>query len=69
LKLLGDFLLPEAAWWDDYYGPLEARGRQLEAKYAGNAVAAGVLQEVADEVTAYRNYSAYFGYQFFVMSL
>jgi SAM-dependent methyltransferase len=68
LKLLGDFLLPEAAWWDDYYGPLDARRRQIEAKYAGDAVAEAVLQEAADEVAAYRNYSAYFGYQFFVMS-
>lgn len=69
LKLLGDFLLPEAAWWDDYYGPLDARRRQIETKYAGNAVAEAVLQEVADEVAAYRRYSAYSGYQFFVMSL
>lgn len=68
LKLLGDFLLPEAAWWDDYYGPLDARRRQLEAKYAGNAVAKAVLQEMADEVATYRSYSAYFGYQFFVMT-
>lgn len=69
LKLLGDFLLPEAAWWDDYYGPLEARARRLEAKYAGNAAAKLVLQDAADEVAAYRNHAAYFGYQFFVMSI
>ena len=67
LKLLGDFLLPEAAWWDHYYGPLEARTRQLRAKYSGDAAAAIVLQSAEDEVEAYRQYSAYFGYQFFVM--
>ena len=68
LKLLGDFLLPEAAWWDAYYAPLEARTRQLRAKYAGDAAAATVLQEAENEVEAYRNYSAHFGYQFFVMA-
>ncbi len=69
LKLLDDFLLPEAAWWDHYYGPLEARTRQLATKYAGNAAAEIVLAEAANEVEIYRHYSAYFGYQFFVMSL
>ena len=39
LKLLGDFVLPESAWWDDYYGPLEARARQLADKYRGDAIA------------------------------
>lgn len=67
LELLGDFLLPAAAWMDHYYGPLEARARQLRKKYAGNSVAAAVLQEAESEVEVYRNYSAYFGYQFFVM--
>lgn len=68
LKLLGDFLLPEAAWWDHYYGPLEARTKQLRGNYPGDAAAAAVLQSAENEVEAYRQYSAYFGYQFFVMS-
>jgi SAM-dependent methyltransferase len=68
LKLLGDFLLPDAAWWDQYYGPLKARTQRLRAKYAGDAAAATVLQEAENEVEAYREYSAYFGYQFFVMA-
>ena len=68
LKLLGDFLLPESAWWDDYYGPLEARTRQLREKYRRRCGRATVLQEAESEVAAYRKYSAYFGYQFFVMA-
>ncbi len=68
LKLLGDFTLPEAAWWDHYYGPLETRARMLATKYAGDRVAEAVLRDVAAEVDAYRRHSAYFGYQFFVMA-
>ena len=68
LKLLGDFTLPEAAWWDDYYGPLEARAKALSRKYAGDPIAGGVLKDVYAELAAYRNHSSCFGYQFFVMS-
>jgi trans-aconitate methyltransferase len=68
LKLLGDFVLPEAAWWDHYYGPLKARTQLLRRKYTSDAAAATVLQSAEDEVVAYRDYSAYFGYQFFVMA-
>ena len=60
LKLLGDFLLPEAAWWDHYYGPLEARTQQLRGNYPGDAAAAAVLQSAENEVEAYRQYSAVF---------
>jgi ubiquinone/menaquinone biosynthesis C-methylase UbiE len=68
LKLLGDFVLPESAWWDDYYGPLETRTRQLSEKYHDDAIAQLVLDEAISEVAVYRQYSAYYGYQFFVMS-
>jgi SAM-dependent methyltransferase len=67
LTLLGDFTLPEAAW-DDYYRPLEARAKSLTARYADDPIAQGVLRDVAAEIDAYRRYSTYFGYQFFVMS-
>jgi SAM-dependent methyltransferase len=68
LKLLGDFLLPEAAWWAEYYGPLEARTRRLEEKYRGDPIGEVVLQEIIDEVDTYRRHSSCFGYQFFVMT-
>ena len=67
-NLLGDFLLPESAWWDDYYGPLEARARLLVDKYRGEPVAQAVIDDALSEVAIYRDYAAYYGYQFFVMS-
>jgi hypothetical protein len=64
--LLGDFVLPDAAWWE-YYGPMEKRLRVLAAKYAGNLPAESVLRESAKEIANYRTYGMYYGYLFMVM--
>src|SRR5262245_34514987 len=37
-QLLGDFVLPDAAWWE-YYAPMEERLRLLASKYADDLVA------------------------------
>jgi SAM-dependent methyltransferase len=66
--LLGDFTLPEDAWMNDYYGPLEARARALMPRYAADPIAQAVLAETLAEVDAYRRYGAYFGYQFFIVA-
>ena len=34
-KLLNKFLLPEEAWWTEYYSPLEKKIKQLRIKYNG----------------------------------
>ena len=64
--LLGDFVLPDAAWWE-YYGPMEKRLRVLASKYAGNLAAESVLRESAKEIANYRAYGMYYGYLFMVM--
>ncbi len=66
-ELLDDFVLPEKAWWTDYYNPMTERLRDLAAKYAGDAVAESVLAESQEEIDVYGNFSAYYGYAFFVM--
>ena len=67
--LLGDFVLPEAAWWDDYYTPMEQRVALLAERYAGDPVAEAVLQEARDEMALHRDYAAYYGYVFLVMGV
>jgi SAM-dependent methyltransferase len=67
--LLGDFVLPEAAWWDDYYTPKEARVARLAAKYRGDPVAEAVLGECREEIELYRRYADYYGYVFLVMAV
>jgi len=68
-ELLGDFVLPDAAWWDDYYEPMERRIAELLSKYAGDSVAANVLAENREELELHRKYSAYFGCLFLAMQV
>ena len=35
-KLIDKFLLPEKAWWNEYYSPLENRIKELRIKYKGS---------------------------------
>jgi ubiquinone/menaquinone biosynthesis C-methylase UbiE len=67
LQLIGDFVLPESAWWADYYHPMEARLDKLAKVYAGNPVGEHILALHRDEITMYREFSAYYGYVFLVI--
>jgi SAM-dependent methyltransferase len=67
-RVLGDFMLPEAAWWEHYYTPLEERLKRLAPRWAGDPVAQEVLRESREEIGMYRAYSAYYGYIFLVMA-
>lgn len=53
--LLGDFALPEAAWWDDYCTPMARRPEQLAPKYTGDPIAEAVLGERREEIAVYRD--------------
>jgi len=66
---IGHFTLPESAWWEPYYGPMEARIAQLRTKYLGNPAAQTLLDAQAKEVEMYRKYSAWYGYEFYVMQV
>jgi ubiquinone/menaquinone biosynthesis C-methylase UbiE len=66
--LLGDFVLPESAWWEHYYTPMEKRVAQLTPRYAGDAVAAQVLQACREEIEIYRAFAGYYGYVFLVLA-
>lgn len=67
--LIDDFVLPDSAWWKDYYGPMEARLDQMSRAHAGDPVAMRVLQGERDEIEMYRELGSYYGYVFFVMKL
>jgi len=66
-RLLGHFTLPEDAWWDEYYGPLEQRIALLRGKYADDPDALATLEQEQQEIDMYRRYSAWYGSAFFVM--
>lgn len=66
-ELKADFVLPEPDWLEDYYRPMELRLDRMDQAYASDPVAQRVLQDCRDEIAAYRRYSAWYGYAFFVM--
>lgn len=65
-ELAGHFILPDEAWWDDFYAPMEARITELRGKYAGDAEAMLVLDRLAEEPEMHRRHSAFYAYEFFV---
>jgi ubiquinone/menaquinone biosynthesis C-methylase UbiE len=65
--LIDHFPLPDEAWWDDFYTPMEARISELRGKYTGDAEALAILDEIANEPEMHRQHSDYYGYEFFVI--
>jgi SAM-dependent methyltransferase len=63
---LGHFTLPDQAWWDDFYTPMQGRIEELRVTYAGDAEAASILDQLAREPDLHRCYSEYYAYEFFV---
>ena len=66
-NLISNFTLPESAWLDNYYIPIEKELPRLKKKYHGNELALTVFEGFKHEVDFYRKYSKFYGYEFFVM--
>jgi len=64
--LVGHFTLPDDAWWDDFYTPMEKRIAELRGTYAGDPESCGILDQLAEEPELHRRYSAFYAYEFFV---
>ncbi|RLK50646.1 methyltransferase family protein [Alkalispirillum mobile] len=65
-ELIGHFPLPDEAWWDEFYTPMEARISELRDKYANDVEASAILDQLAEEPEMHRRYSEFYGYEFFV---
>lgn len=65
-ELIGHFTLPDEAWWDDFYTPMETRIAALRGKYAGDAEALAILDRLAEEPEMHRRHSDCYAYEFFV---
>ncbi len=63
---IGHFTLPDEAWWDDFYTPMEVRIEQLRGKYRGDGEALAVLERLTEEPEMHRRHSEYYAYEFFV---
>jgi SAM-dependent methyltransferase len=65
-SLGGHFTLPDRAWWDDFYAPMQRRIEELRGKYAKDDEALAVLEQLAREPGMHRKHSEYYAYEFFV---
>lgn len=66
-ELVGDFRLPESAWWDDYYDPMLRRLRALQERDAAVPEALELYGSLELEAEMFRKYSGSYGYSFFVL--
>jgi len=64
---IGHFTLPDEAWWDVVYTPMEIRMEELRRKYADDGAALAVLDKPAQEPAMHRRHSDYYAYVFFVV--
>jgi SAM-dependent methyltransferase len=64
---IGHFTLPDAAWWDDYYVPLEKRLHHFKVKYRDDPAAIAVINEELQEIDLFRTYADQYGYVFYIM--
>ncbi len=65
-ELVGHFTLPDEAWWDDFYTPMETRIVELRGKYAGDIEASAILDQLAEEPEMHRRHADFYAYEFFV---
>jgi len=65
-ELVGHFTLPNEAWWDDFYTPMEKRIAELHGKYANDVEASIILDQLAEEPEMHRRHSGFYAYEFFV---
>lgn len=68
-RIVDHFPLPASAWWDGYYGPIEAKLPSLRAAHGADPAYARRIREAEDEIDLYRRYSHAYGYLFVVLRL
>jgi SAM-dependent methyltransferase len=65
-EIVGHFTLPDEAWWDDFYTPMETRIAELRGKYTSDVEALTILDQLAEEPEMHRRHSDFYAYEFFV---
>jgi SAM-dependent methyltransferase len=66
-EFVGHFTLPESAWWEHYYRPLEKRLGHFRRELQEDEEALEVVTMEQTEIDLYRTYADYYGYVFYVM--
>lgn len=64
---IAQFPIPQSAWWDDYYRPLQQNVTAFRDRHRREADAQQVADGVQQEIDIWRKYGAFYAYEFFVM--
>ncbi|MBN2412691.1 class I SAM-dependent methyltransferase [candidate division KSB1 bacterium] len=67
LSLVDYFILPDSAWWENYYKPLQDQILQFRKKYKNEKPALDIVQMIQLEIDIYKRYADYYGYVFYVV--
>ena len=65
--VLDHFTLPESAWWESYYGPMEARLTALRGAHQHDPAALAVIRSSQAQIALYRRFAHCYGYVFYVL--
>ena len=65
--LVDFYTIPQSAWWDDYYIPMERRLKVLREKYHDQPAALESIEHNQREIDFQRLYFEYYGYVFFII--
>ena len=68
-ELLGHFTLPDEAWWQDFYTPMEERVAELRLRYHDDADVLDILAAIGQEPELHRLHSDCYAYEYFVCRL
>jgi SAM-dependent methyltransferase len=66
-RLIECFMLPESAWWDEYYRPLRDRVNEVRIMHAADPGAGGILDAIEREISIFERYGASFGYFMYIL--
>lgn len=65
-EIIANFTLPDSAWWDDYYSPLESKLPRLKKQFKDNHIALDIVESTEREIEMRRQYGEWYGYEFLV---
>ena len=66
-RTVDSFPLPAAAWWDEYYEPMQSRIEALRARLPDDPIAIEVAAAAQNEIDFFRCFSDTYTYAFYVV--
>ena len=59
--------MPDSAWWEQYYNPMQTRLTELRARHGADPEAEEVYGFLDREIGLFHQHSAEYGYRFVVL--